>query len=70
MCTDNYKLIEVKLLIKALINKFNLKCTIHYKKNKINEMYFRIYISRNYLKDIKSLIIPHMHKSYIYKIDF
>ena len=33
--TDNYTLVEVELLIKALINKFNMKCTIHYKKVKL-----------------------------------
>jgi len=35
LCTDDYTLVEVELLIKALINKFNMKCTIHYKKVKL-----------------------------------
>jgi len=66
LCTNNYTLIEVELLIKALINKFNMKCTIHNKKSKTD----RIYIFKSSLNNIKPLIIPHIHKSFLYKIHF
>jgi hypothetical protein len=70
LCTDNYTLVEVELLIKALINKFNMKCTIHYKKSKTDRIYYRIYISKSSLNNIKSLIVPYIHKSFLYKIHF
>lgn len=70
LCTDNYTLIEIELLIKALINKFNIKCTIHYKKSKTDRIYYRIYIYKSSLNSIKPLIIPHIHESFLYKIHF
>lgn len=42
LCTDNYILDEVNLLIKALTNKYNMKCSIHYKKSKTDRIYYRI----------------------------
>ena len=32
LCTDNYSLAEVELLIQILAKKYNAKCSIHYKK--------------------------------------
>ena len=68
LCTDNYTLTEVELLIKALVNKYNIKCTIHNKKSKTDRIYYRIYISKSSLDNIKSLLIPHMHVSFLYKL--
>jgi len=68
LCTDNYTLAEVELLIKSLVNKYNIKCTIHYKKSKTVRIYYRIYISKNSLNYIKPLIIPYMHESFHYKL--
>ena len=68
LCTDPYLLSEVELLIKALVNKYNIKCTIHNKKSKTDRIYYRIYISKSSLDNIKSLLIPHMHVSFLYKL--
>lgn len=68
LCTDNYTLDEVELLIRALVNRYNLKCTIHNKKGKNEKIYHRIYIHKKSLDSIKSIIIPHMHKSFYYKL--
>ena len=35
---------ENKKLIKALVNKYNIKCTIHHKKSSIDRIYYIIYI--------------------------
>ena len=43
-----------------------MKCTIHNKKSKTD----RIYIFKSSLNNIKPLIIPHIHKSFLYKIHF
>jgi hypothetical protein len=68
LCTDNYSLDEINLLIKTLINKYNIKCTIHYKKSKTNRIYYIIYIYISSLDYIKLIIIPYIHKSFLYKL--
>jgi hypothetical protein len=68
LCTDNYTLAEVELLIKALANRYNLECSIHYKKGKAEKIYHRIYIKKNSLNSIKPIIIPYVYKSFIYKL--
>jgi len=68
LCTDNYTLSEVKLLIKVLVNKYNIKCTIHYKKSKTDRIYYIIYIFKSFLDDIKPLIIPYIHEFFRYKL--
>jgi len=68
LCTDSYTLEEVELLIRILKNKYNLKCTIHTKKGLSGKEYHRIYIGKKSLYDIKPLLIPHMHKSFLYKL--
>ncbi len=68
LCTDNYTLAEVKFLIKALVNKYNLKCTIHYKKGKAERLYNRIYINKRSFDSIKPLIVQYVHKSFLYKL--
>jgi len=68
LCTDNYTLSEVELLIKALNKRYQAECTIHNKKGKSDRIYHRIYIKKNSLESIKNIIIPHIHKSFLYKI--
>lgn len=68
LCTDNYSLAEVEILIKALSDRYNLECSIHKKKGKSEKIYNRIYIKKNSLNSIKSLIIPYVHKSFLYKL--
>ena len=34
LCTDNYNLQQANFIIEALVNRYNLKCTIHHKKGK------------------------------------
>jgi hypothetical protein len=69
LCTDNYTLKEIEILIKALSNRYDLKCSIHKKKGKSEKIYNRIYIKKNSLDNIKSLISPYIHKSFLYKIN-
>ncbi len=66
--TDNYTLKEVKLLIKVLTNKYNLNCTIHFKKGKLNKVYHRIYIWKKSFDNLKPLIIPYVHETFLYKL--
>lgn len=68
LCTDSYSLEEVKLLINALIEKFNIKCSIHNKKGRQGKVYHRIYIFKHSFNAIKPLLIKHVYKSFLYKL--
>ena len=48
----------------TLQNKFNLKCSIHYNRNKKP----RIYIFKESMDNLKSLISPYFIKEMLYKL--
>jgi hypothetical protein len=76
LCTDNYTLDEVDLMIKALMDRYNLKWpqgrplppSIHYKKGKSERVYYRIYIGKKSFDELKPLILPHVIPSFQYKL--
>lgn len=68
LCTDNYSLEEIKILIEALNTNFNADCSIHNKKGKSGTIYHRIYIKKNSFDSIKPLIKEHVHESFVYKL--
>lgn len=68
LCTDNYTLAEVQLLIGILERKFGLKCSIHNKKGKNGNIYHRIYIGKKSFDTIIPLLLPHVHESFHYKL--
>jgi len=63
LCTDNFKLKEVIILMNILKIKFNVDSTIHKEKNKP-----RIYINEKNFNILKPHIKPHFVKSMLYKI--
>ena len=68
LCTDNYTLEEVNVLIDVLKDNFNANCSIHNKKGKSGRLYHRIYIKKNSFELIKPLIREYIHKSFMYKL--
>jgi hypothetical protein len=62
LCTDNYTLPEVVLLINILIIKFDIKPTLHKEKNN-----YRIYINRADLNKIQPHLLPHFVDHFLYK---
>jgi hypothetical protein len=64
LCTDNFTLQEVVLLVNILIIKFDINPTIQKEKNK-----FRIYLNDKSLMKIKHLILPHFVDHFLYKIN-
>lgn len=68
LCTDNYTLPEVKTLIAALQSNFNADCSIHNKKVKNGNLYYRIYIKKASFNAIKPLILEYVHESFLYKL--
>jgi hypothetical protein len=70
LCTDNYTLDEVEILIHGLKYKFDADCSIHKKKGKSNKIYYRIYIKKTSFDAIKPLIKEHIHESFLYKLHY
>lgn len=64
LCTDNFTLQEIILLVNILIIKFNINPTIQKEK-----MYFRIYINGKDLLKIKPYILPFFVDHFKYKIN-
>ena len=64
LCTDNFSLLEVVLLVNILILKFDINPTIQKEKNK-----FRIYINEKSLMKIKPFIVPYFVDHFLYKIN-
>lgn len=67
LCTDNFTLSGVNLLIKALESNFGLKCTIHVRK----QICWRIFISgeKENAKKLRSLVLPYFIPSMLYKLE-
>lgn len=63
LCTDSFTHDDVKRLSQYLINKYDIKCSIH-KAGKN----FRIYILVQSIETIKFFILPFMHKTMTYKL--
>ena len=63
LCTDNFTIQEVVLLMNILLIKFYIKSTIHKEKN-----YYRIYINNSELSKIIPYIKPYFVNSFLYKI--
>lgn len=63
LCTDSFTLDDVKRLSQYLINKYDIKCSIH----KAGKNY-RIYILVQSIEKIKFIILPIMHKTMTYKL--
>lgn len=63
LCTDSFTHADVQRLTQYLIDKYNLKCSIH--KAGRNH---RIYILAKSVERVKDLILPFMHRSMLYKL--
>jgi len=63
LCTDSFTRDDVKRLSQYLINKYDIKCSIH----KAGKNY-RIYILVQSIETIKFIILPFMHKTMTYKL--
>jgi hypothetical protein len=64
LCTDNFNLQDVVLLINILIIRFNINPTIQKEKDN-----FRIYINGKDLIKIRPYILPYFVDHFLYKIN-
>lgn len=63
LCTDSFSYADVQRLTQYLMDRYNLKCSIH--KAGGNH---RIYILAKSVETVKNLILPFMHQSMLYKL--
>ena len=63
ICTDSFTHADVQRLTLHLVNRYNIKCSIH----KAGRNY-RIYILAKSVETVKNLILPFMHESMLYKL--
>ena len=63
IATNCFLLAEIKLLIKALENNFNLKCSIHK-----NRKTYQIYIKAESITLLRNLVLPYFDESMYYKL--
>lgn len=61
--TQSFTIKEVEILINALKQKFNLICTRHKMGNK-----YIIYINSKSINHLRSLVLPHICSSILYKL--
>lgn len=65
--TNSFTKGDVELLVRTLKNKFNLDCSIHTRKDKVNKPYM-IYIKANSWERFKSQIEPYVIPHFAYKL--
>jgi hypothetical protein len=64
LCTDSYTILDVVRLMNVLMIKYRLECTLQYtsKRQPI------IYIRHCSMPFLRTIVIPHMHHSMLYKV--
>nr|QVG61547.1 hypothetical protein [Rhizoctonia sp.] len=65
LCTDSFSLPEVVRLINVLIVRYDLDCSLHEKRPGL----YRIYIKKNSMAKLRSIVQKHMVASMLYKIE-
>lgn len=63
ICTDSFSHADVLRLSLYLMKRYQIKCSIH----KAGSNY-RIYVLARYVETLKTLILPYMHESMLYKL--
>ena len=61
--TDSFTYTDVERLTHYLMDRYNLKCSIHKAGGNL-----RIYILAKSVETVKNLVLPFMHKSMLYKL--
>ena len=71
ICTDNFTLDEVKLLISVLDEKFKLNSTLQRRIKSNKELCWRIRFSNKHenIEQLRLLVLPHMIPSMTYKLN-
>lgn len=68
LCTENYTLDEVKLLIETLETNFDLKASLNKRVSSNGKINWRIRISRLSINKLRILVSPHIIPEMRYKL--
>lgn len=68
ICTDNFTSSDVIRLANYISNRYKLQTTTPKAPNSSKNNSFRIYITVASMKTLRSIVIPHMHTSMLYKL--
>lgn len=63
LCTDSFTHADVKRLTLYLIDRYNIKCSIHKAAGN-----YRIYILARSVETVQNIVLPYMHPSMLYKL--
>jgi hypothetical protein len=64
LCTDSYSIEDIVRLMNVLIIRYRLNCTLRFH----TETQPRIYIREGSMSLLRTIVIPYMHTSMLYKI--
>jgi len=64
ICLDNFTIPEVVRFINVLIIRYNISCTLRI----YNSIYPRVYIQAESLPHLRSIVLPHLHPFFHYKL--
>jgi len=67
LCTNNYSIQDVVLLMNVLQIRYRLDCTLHLKRQ--NKIEYLIYIRQCYMPSLLNIVSPYMHSSMLYKLN-
>jgi hypothetical protein len=68
ICTNSYSLEDIVRFMNVLMILYRLECTIHKKKRQNNKIEFMIYIRQSSMPLLRTIVIPYMHSSMLYKL--
>nr|YP_002274320.1 LAGLIDADG endonuclease [Blastocladiella emersonii]ABB78013.1 LAGLIDADG endonuclease [Blastocladiella emersonii] len=66
--THGFTLEDVHILGKALVSLYGIDYTIHTRTLKSGRKAYGIYIPQAYMDNLRSIVLPHMHPSMLYKL--
>jgi hypothetical protein len=67
ICTNSYSVEEVVRLIKVIIIRYELDCTLRLKKQN-QKIEYLIYIRQHSMPVLRSIVTPYLHSSMLYKL--
>jgi hypothetical protein len=65
LCTDSYSIQDAVRLMNVLVIRYRLDCTVRF----INKRYPRVYIRKNSMSALRSIVAKHMIPSMLYKLN-
>ena len=63
LCTDSFSKDQVLFLGNLIFSKYNIHVSYHKQRNN-----YRIYIPTKHFNDFRSIILPHVHNNFTYKL--